>query len=107
MAAPDVRTVSRLLANGTATVVFSSDRNAGVLVLNNVAAPSPRTMYQLWLIEPKGPKSAGTMASAAVSSSMTATLTDPGKPLALAFTLELGAGSPRPTTPILATLPLS
>lgn len=107
IAAPDVQTVSRPLANGTATVVFSRDRNAGVLVLNNVAPPSPGSVYQLWLIDAKGPTSAGTMGNAAVSPSTTATLTNLGKSTTLAFTLEPGAGSPQPTTPILAALPLS
>ncbi|MEE6135478.1 anti-sigma factor [Mycobacterium sp. 050128] len=107
MAAPDVRTVSRPLANGTATVVFSRDRGAGVLVMNNVPPPTPGTVYQMWLIDSKGPTSAGTMGTAAVSPSTTATLTNLGKSTALAFTVEPGAGSPQPTSPILATLPLS
>lgn len=106
MGARDVRTVSRPLANGTATVVFSRDRNAGVLVMNNVPPPSPGTVYQMWLIGAKGPTSAGTMNSAAVAPSTTATLTDLGSSTALAFTVEPGAGSPQPTSPILAELPL-
>ena len=40
LAAPDVRTVSGPLGGGTATVMFSRDRNAGVLVMNNVPPPS-------------------------------------------------------------------
>jgi anti-sigma-K factor RskA len=107
MAAPDVRTVSRPLANGTATVVFSRDRNAGVLVMNNVPPPSPGTVYQMWLIGAKGPTSAGTMGTAAVAPSTTATLINLGSSTALAFTVEPGAGSPQPTSPILAELPLS
>ena len=106
MAAPDVRTVSRPLANGTATVVFSRDRNAGVLVMNNVPPPSPGTVYQMWLIGAKGPTSAGTMSTAAVAPSTTATLTDLGSSTALAFTVEPGTGSPQPTSAILAELPL-
>jgi hypothetical protein len=106
IAAPDVRTVSRPLANGTATVVFSRDRNAGVLVMNNVPPPKPGTVYQMWLIDAKGPASAGTMGTAAVAPSTTATLTNLGSSTALAFTVEPGAGSPQPTSPILATLPL-
>jgi anti-sigma-K factor RskA len=106
MAAPDVRTVSGPLANGTATVVFSRDRGAGVLVMNNVPPPTPGTVYQMWLIDAKGPISAGTMGTTAVSPSTTATLTNLGKSTALAFTVEPGAGSPQPTSPILATLPL-
>jgi anti-sigma-K factor RskA len=105
LAAPDVRTVSRPLANGTATVVFSRDRNAGVLVMNNVPPPSPGTVYQMWLLGAKGPTSAGTMGTAAVAPSTTATLTNLGSSTGLAFTVEPGAGSAQPTTPILAELP--
>ncbi|OBG28872.1 anti-sigma factor domain-containing protein [Mycobacterium sp. 852002-51057_SCH5723018] len=106
MAAPDLRTVSRPLADGTATVVFSRDRNAGVLVMNNVPPPAPGTVYQMWLIGSNGPTSAGTMGTAAVTPSTTETLTNLGSSTALAFTVEPGAGSPKPTTPILAQLPL-
>ena len=108
LAAPDVRTVSRPLANGTATVMFSRDRNAGVLVMNNVPPPSPGTVYQMWLIGANGPTSAGTMNAAAVAPSMTETLTNLGpSTTALAFTVEPGTGSPQPTAPILTELPLS
>lgn len=106
LTAPDVRTVSRPLATGTATVVFSRDRNAAVLVMNNVPPPAPGTVYQVWLIGANGPTSAGTMNAAAVSPSTKDTFTDIGSSTALAFTLEPGAGSPQPTTPILAQLPL-
>ncbi len=107
LAAPDVHTVSRPLGNGTATVVFSRDRNAGVLVMNNVPPPSPGTVYQMWLMGAKGPTSAGTMGTAAVAPSTTATLTDLGSSTALAFTVEPGTGSSHPTGAILAELPLS
>jgi hypothetical protein len=39
-------------------VVFSREKNAGVLVMNNVAPPAPRTAYQMWLIGDRGPQSA-------------------------------------------------
>jgi anti-sigma-K factor RskA len=107
MAAPDVRTVSRPLGGGTATVMFSRDRNAGVLVMNNVPPPSPGTVYQMWLIGSNGPTSAGTMGTAAVAPSTKAMLPNLGTSTALAFTVEPGAGSPRPTSAILAELPLS
>lgn len=107
LGAPDVRTVSRPLATGTATVMFSRDRNAGVLVMNNVPPPSPGTVYQMWLIGANGPTSAGTMGTSAVSPSTKAMLSDLGSSTALAFTVEPGSGSPQPTTPILAELPLS
>jgi anti-sigma-K factor RskA len=107
LTAPDVQTVSRPLANGTATVMFSRDRNAGVLVMNNVPPPSAGTVYQMWLIGANGPTSAGTMGAAAVSPSTKAMLTNLGASTELAFTVEPGNGSPQPTTPMLAELPLS
>jgi anti-sigma-K factor RskA len=75
--------------------------------MNNVPPPSPGTVYQMWLIGDQGPTSAGTMNTAAVAPSTTATLTNLGSSKALAFTVEPGTGSPQPTTPILAELPLS
>jgi anti-sigma-K factor RskA len=107
LTAPDVQTVSRPLANGTATVMFSRDRNAAVLVMNNVPPPAPGTVYQMWLIDANGPNSAGTMGTAQVAPSTTDTLTNLGASTELAFTVEPGNGSPKPTTPILAELPLS
>jgi anti-sigma-K factor RskA len=107
MAAPDVRTVSGQLAGGTATVVFSRDRNAGVLVMNNVPPPPQGTVYQMWLLGDNGPTSAGTMNTAAVAPSTTAMLRNLGTSSGLAFTVEPGSGSPAPTGKIFAELPLS
>ena len=106
LTAPDVRTISRPLGGGTATLMFSRDRNAGVLVMNNVPPPSPGTVYQMWLLGASGPTSAGTMGTAAVAPSTKATLPNLGASTALAFTVEPGDGSPRPTGAILAELPL-
>ncbi len=107
-AAPDVRTVSgEIPTGGTATVVFSREKNAGVLVMNNVAPPQPGTVYQMWLIDDKGPHSAGTMDDKAVAPSTTAVLPDLGDSQALAFTVEPPGGSSQPTTPVFAQLPLA
>ncbi|MCW2627803.1 MAG: putative NAD/FAD-binding protein [Mycobacterium sp.] len=107
-AASDVRTVSgQILTGGTATVVFSREKNAGVLVMNNVAPPAPGTVYQMWLIGDKGPESAGTMDAKAVGPSTTAVLPDLGSSKALAFTVEPPGGSAQPTSPVFAQLPLA
>jgi anti-sigma-K factor RskA len=106
MAAPDKRTVSGHLAGGTATVVFSRNMNAGVLTLNNVPPPSQGTVYQMWLIDDKGPASAGTMGPASITPTTTHMLGDLGKAGMLAFTVEPGSGSPKPTGSIIAKLPL-
>jgi anti-sigma-K factor RskA len=107
MAAPDVRTVSGQLAGGTATVVFSRDMNAGVLVMNNVPPPTQGTVYQMWLVGDKGPLSAGTMNTAAVAPSTTHMLPNLENSSVLAFTVEPGNGSPQPTGKIFAKLSLT
>jgi anti-sigma-K factor RskA len=108
MAAPDVRTVSGELAGGTATVMFSRDMNAGVLVMNNVPPPAQGTVYQMWLVGDKGPpQSAGTMNTAAVTPSTTHMFTDLKNSSVLAFTVEPGDGSPQPTGKIFAKLSLT
>ena len=78
MAAPDVRTISRPLGrrDGHGDVLPRS--NAGVLVMNNVPPPSQGTVYQMWLLGANGPTSAGTMDTAAVAPSTTATLPNLG-----------------------------
>ncbi|WP_293010473.1 anti-sigma factor [Mycobacterium sp.] len=107
MGAPDVRTVSTPMAGGTATVVFSRDRNGAVLLMNNVPPPSQGTVYQMWLVGDKGPLSAGTMNSDAVTPSTTHTFTTLENSQVLAFTVEPGDGSPQPTGKIFAKLSLS
>ena len=106
-AAGDVHTVSGAIpAGGTATVVFSRDRNAGVLVMNDVPPPAPGTVYQMWLVSDAGATSAGTMDAQAVAPSTTAVLPDLGNARKLAFTAEPGSGSTRPTGQVIAELPL-
>jgi anti-sigma-K factor RskA len=107
-AAPDVQTVSgQIPTGGTATVVFSREKNAGVLVMNNVAPPAAGTVYQMWLIGDKGPESAGTMDAKAVAPSTTAVLPDLGDSQMLAFTVEPPGGSAQPTSPPFAKLQLT
>jgi anti-sigma-K factor RskA len=60
----------------------------------------------MWLIDDKGPRSAGTMDTQQVAPSTTAVLPELGDSQMLAFTVEPGTGSTQPTTPIFAKLPL-
>jgi anti-sigma-K factor RskA len=107
-AAPDVRTVSgEIPGGGTATLVFSHEKDAGVLVMNNVPPPKSGTVYQMWLVGDKGPQSAGTMDAKAVAPSTTAVLPDLGDSQTLAFTVEPGGGSAMPTSPVFAQLSLA
>ncbi|HET9877279.1 MAG TPA: anti-sigma factor [Mycobacterium sp.] len=108
LTASDVRAVSDAIPfGGTATVVYSREKNAAVLVMNNVNPPVAGTVYQMWLIKDQKPTSAGTMGSAAVSASTTAVIRNLGQASTLAFTVEPGSGSPQPTGQIFAALPLS
>jgi anti-sigma-K factor RskA len=108
LAAPDVRTASeRVPSGGTATFVYSREKHAGVLVMNNVAPPQPGTVYQMWLMTDQGPVSAGTMNAKSVGPSTTAMVPDLGDSTALAFTVEPGEGSPKPTGDVFVTLPLT
>lgn len=106
-AAPDVQTVSTPIAGGTATVVFSKERDAGVLVMNDVPPPQPGTVYQMWLVGADGAHSAGTMDDKAVAPSTTAVLGDIDSSQVLAFTVEPPGGSSRPTSPVIAQLSLA
>ncbi|WP_422744906.1 anti-sigma factor [Mycobacterium sp. WMMD1722] len=106
-AAPDVQTVSTPIAGGTATVVFSKERDAGVLVMNDVPPPQPGTVYQMWLVDDDGAHSAGTMDDKAVAPSTTAVLNDIDSSQVLAFTVEPPGGSQRPTSPVIAQLSLA
>ena len=93
-AAPDVRTVSGPIpGGGTATLVFSHEKDAGVLVMNNVAAAAARHRVPDVAARRGIPKSAGTMDAKAVAPSTTAVLPDLGTSRALAFTVEPGSGS--------------
>lgn len=106
-AAPDVRTVSgEIPGGGTATVVFSREKDAGVLVMNNVTPPQPGTVYQMWLVGADGPHPAGTMDPQSVAPSTTAVLPDLGDSSTLAFTVEPPGGSAEPTSAPFAELPL-
>ncbi|SUE16130.1 anti-sigma-K factor RskA [Rhodococcus gordoniae] len=105
-AAEDVRTSSGSLeGGGTATVVFSKEEDAGVLVMNNVAPPAEGSVYQMWLVGPEGMEPAGTMTPADVAPSTTAVLEDISGATALAFSVEPTGGSTQPTA-IFAQLPL-
>ena len=108
LAAPDVRTVSGPVTGpGTATLVFSRQRNAGVLVMNNVVPPNAGSVYQMWLVGDHGARSAGIIDAASIAPSTKAVVTDLGNSKVLAFTVEPPGGSPQPTTPIFAKLALA
>ncbi|MFT3714414.1 MAG: anti-sigma factor [Gordonia sp. (in: high G+C Gram-positive bacteria)] len=107
LAASDVASRSGAVATGRATVTYSDSADAAVLVMNDVPPPAPGTVYQMWLAGPDGTMTpAGTMTDKDVAPSTTAVLTGVRDATALAFTVEPPGGSTRPTSPVVAQLPL-
>lgn len=105
--ATDVRSVSTVIpAGGTATVLYSRERDAAVLFLSSVNPPAADTVYQMWLLDDRKPRSAGVLGAAAVGPSTTDVVRDLGAANTLAFTVEPGSGSVQPTGEIFAQLPL-
>lgn len=108
LAAPDVRTsATPIPGGGTATIVFSKDVNAAVLVMNDVTPPAPGTVYQIWLTGPdQVPVSRGTMDPDMVTPSTQALVTGIDSSTALSFSLEPPGGSEQPTE-VFASIPLT
>jgi anti-sigma-K factor RskA len=63
LAAPDVRVRTAPVAGGQVTVIVSPSRNAGVAVLDNLAAPGSDRAYELWLIRGGKAERAGLLAA--------------------------------------------
>lgn len=108
LTASDVRTsAAPISTGGTATVLYSKDVNAAVLVMNDVAPPAPGTVYQMWLMGPDHPpQSMGVMDPAAVTPSTSATLPGIDSSTAVGLSLEPAGGSPQPTD-VFATITLT
>lgn len=107
-ASPDVRAVSDAIrGGGTATVVFSRQKETAVMIMDNLTAPPPSTVYQMWRMGAQGPKPAGTFSTQVGTLSATAVLSNLDNAAALALTIEPGAGSNQPTGDPIAELPLT
>jgi anti-sigma-K factor RskA len=91
---------------GTATVSLSTSRDAVVVKMNDVPAPPPGKVYQMWLIPKDGsaPVSQGLMDAEALSKP--AVVKGVNTAAALGITVEPTGGSALPTTPTVAEAPL-
>lgn len=92
---------------GTATVSVSPSKDSMVVKMNDVPAPPPGKVYQMWLIPKDGsaPVSQGLMDAEALSKP--AVVTGIGSAAALGITVEPTGGSASPTTPTVAAAPLN
>ncbi|MDR7082405.1 anti-sigma-K factor RskA [Arthrobacter ginsengisoli] len=91
---------------GTATVSLSPSKDAIVVKMNDVPAPPPGKVYQMWLIPKDGsaPVSQGLMDEEALSKP--AVVKGVSTASALGITVEPAGGSTSPTTPPVAEAPL-
>jgi anti-sigma-K factor RskA len=107
--APDVRSsTAPIPGGGSATVSYSEDANALVLVMDDVPPPPPEANYQMWLLPEAGsPVSAGTMTPDDVQPTTTVVVGEVGTANRLAFTVEPPGGSDAPTSDPFAIVPLA
>lgn len=105
LSAPDaaLRT-STLQTGGTLTVVTSATRDTAVVVITG-ARPAADRALQMWLLQGTEPASAAVLAAG--QGEATLLVTGLRGRDAIGITLEPPGGSPRPTTPVLALIPLT
>ncbi|MEU6247865.1 anti-sigma factor [Glycomyces sp. NPDC047010] len=103
--APDAAvSVQQADGGGRVTVLFSASLDQAVVVVSDLAAIDDDRSYQLWLVDPSGQVSAGVMTPGDTSATML--LTGLGDTEVVGLTNEPAGGSPQPTEPMLADLPL-
>jgi anti-sigma-K factor RskA len=105
LAQPDARTVrGPVRGGGQATMVMSARADSAVVVLRDLPALSADETWQLWLIDPNR-----TAHSVGLASGDLATVLDNAVTNSVAFglTVEPKGGSPKPTLPAAALLPMT
>ena len=96
-AADAVTVTGHSTTDGTATVAISRALGKVSVSLHGVPALDNAHAYQVWLIGPRGPQSAGLLRPGAEATSLVAAV--PADTDRVGMTIEPVAGSPQPTTP--------
>ncbi|GAA1657464.1 hypothetical protein GCM10009733_063890 [Nonomuraea maheshkhaliensis] len=108
LAAPDAETLRRLIASGgTGTIVISRDEGRVLFTSSGLPELPATKAYELWLMDPAGPRPAGLLHRGADGMTAPLVLVALKRDDRVALTVEPAGGSDRPTTrPImLAELP--
>ncbi|WP_447001864.1 anti-sigma factor [Saccharothrix isguenensis] len=107
LAAPDAKLVRGEVAGGGTGTVVASSAEGEVLFLAQGLAPLPEDRtYQMWLIGPDGPRSAGLLKPSADGQPDPLLASGFTGREAVGLTVEPQGGSAEPTTPTVVVLPL-
>lgn len=106
LSAPDVVTSNApVTGGGTATAVVSKSRNGMVMLVRGLRALPEGQIYQAWYVGSGGPTSAG-MFNGSTGSIAANDLTLASRASTLGLTVEPAGGSTKPTTDVLALVPI-
>ena len=104
--APDARTETmRSSAGGTVTVVVSAKYRAAVVTSRGMPALTGSRVYQVWVMNGTGARSAGLLPHTGPANSVLASSVTPGDKIGI--TVEPAGGTPKPTTTPVVTMPVS
>jgi anti-sigma-K factor RskA len=104
--AEDAKAVSGSANGALATAVVSRSQNRMLLLANGLPQLSSDKVYQAWLMDSSGPRSAGLLPSESAPSGVRLEASGIGAPTAVAVTVEPAGGSPQPTTDPIMQIPL-
>ncbi|TWS21082.1 anti-sigma factor [Tsukamurella asaccharolytica] len=108
LAAPDARSAQTRVGDATISFIYSRERNAGVVLMNDVPPPQDGTVYQMWLMDPGGgARSRGTMSQADVRPTTTAAVTSIDGAATFGISIERPGGASTPSDRIVTTLPIA
>lgn len=108
LAAPDARAGQARVGDATISFVYSRERNAGVVLMNDVPPPQDGTVYQMWLMYPDGDaRSRGTMTQADVRPTTTAAVPGIDGATTFGISIEKPGGATTPSDKIVTTIPIA
>ena len=106
LAAPDARTGSRpAYGGGTVTVIVSQARHSAVITTAGLPSLPSDEIYQLWVLDQAGARSAGLLPAAQHGRTAPLLATGVGADDHFGITVEPAGGTTRPTTTPLVVMP--
>jgi anti-sigma-K factor RskA len=108
LGSPDaVMLTAKVISGGRATIVMSHRDHALVFTASGLAALPSARVYQLWVMGPGGPRSAGLLPAAADGRAGPMVVSGLARGDRVGLTVEPAGGSARPTAPAILMMALS